>query len=149
MTDTIPDPTDRSVYPLWARDTARYGDTDLNGHLNNAAFSTFLETGRITFLLDRQADLTPPGHGFAIVRLVMDFRAEMHWGTAVEIGTAVPRVGRTSFTLAQAIFQEGACTATAECILVLLDLTSRRAAPIEGKLRAALEANGPIRARSA
>jgi len=37
----IPDPTDRSVYPLWARDTARYGDTDLNGHLNNAAFSTF------------------------------------------------------------------------------------------------------------
>ncbi len=144
MTDTIPDPTDRSVYPLWARDTARYGDTDLNGHLNNAAFSTFLETGRISFLLDREADLTPPGHGFAIVRLVMDFRAEMHWGTAVEIGTAVPRVGRTSFTLAQAIFQEGTCTATAECVLVLLDLTSRRAAPIEGRLRSALEANGPI-----
>jgi acyl-CoA thioester hydrolase len=144
MTHDATDPTDRAMYPLWARDTARYGDTDLNGHLNNAAFSTFLETGRIVFLLDPKDPLAPPGHGFAIVRLAMDFRAEMRWGTEVEIGTAVPRVGRTSFTLAQAIFQEGACTATAECVLVLLDLTARRAAPIEGKLRAALEANGPF-----
>ncbi len=131
----------RAAYPLWARDTARYGDTDSNGHLNNAVFSTFLETGRITFLLDPHAPLAPPSHGFAIVRLVLDFRAEMHWGGEVEIGTAVISIGRTSFRLAQAIFQDDACAATAESVMVLMDLTARKAAPIEGMLRDALEAN--------
>jgi acyl-CoA thioester hydrolase len=129
----------RETYPLWASDTARYGDTDSNGHLNNAVFSTFLETGRIIFLMD----LAPPGCGFAIVRLVLDFRAEMHWRGEVEIGTAVTQVGRTSFRLAQAIFQDGACAATGESVMVLMDLSARKAAPIEGRLRAALEANGP------
>ncbi len=135
------DLTRRDAYPLWARDMARYGDTDMNGHLNNAVFSTFLETGRITFLMDPKAPLAPDGHGFAIVRLVLDYRAEMHWGGDVEIGSAVLRVGRTSFSLAQAIFQDGQCVATAESVMVLLDLTARKAAPVEGALRAALEAN--------
>lgn len=138
------DPTERDFYPIRVRDTARYGDTDLNGHVNNAAFLTYLETGRITFLLNPSDPLAPAGHGFAIVRLAMDFRAEMRWGTDVEIGTAVPRIGRTSFTLQQAIFQGAVCTATAECVLVLLDLTTRKAAPIEGRLRAALATNAPI-----
>jgi acyl-CoA thioester hydrolase len=137
------DLTDPATYPIRIDDIARYGDTDLNGHINNAAFLTYLESGRIRFLLDPSRPLAPAGHGFAIVRLVMDFRAEMHWGSPVEIGTAVARVGRTSFTLMQAIFQEGRCTATAESVLVLLDLASRKAAPVEGPLRAVLEANGP------
>lgn len=137
------DPTERSLYPLWTQDIARYGDTDLNGHINNAAFLTYLETGRIQFLLNPDDPLAPPNHGFAIVRLVMDFRAEMRWGTGVEIGMAVPRIGRTSFTVHQAIFQGESCSATAESVLVLLDLQTRKAAPIEGRLRAALEAIAP------
>ena len=135
--------TRKGTYPIWASDTARYGDTDSNGHLNNAAYATFLETGRITFLADPRDSLVPPGHGLAIVRLTLDFRAEMHWGGQVEIGTAVLGVGRSSFRLAQAVFQDGLCTATAECVMVLMDLTARRAAAIDGRLRAALEANGP------
>ena len=136
------DPTDRHVYPIWASDTARYGDTDINGHLNNAAFCTFLETGRITFLADPRAPLIPPGHGLAIVRLVLDFRSEMRWGGPVEIGSAITRIGRSSFTMAQAIFQDGQCTATADCVLVVIDLTTRRSVPIDGELRSVLEANG-------
>ena len=142
MTDTPP-LTNPAMYPIWAQDTARYGDTDSNGHLNNAVFCTFLETGRITFLLAPGDPLAPPGFGFAIVRLAIDFRAEMHWGGAVSIGTAVMNVGRTSFRLAQAIFQDDVCTATAESVMVLMDLTTRRAAPIEGRLRSALEISGP------
>jgi acyl-CoA thioester hydrolase len=135
--------TKRGTYPLLATDTARYGDADSNGHLNNATFSTFLETGRILFLLDPADPLAPPGHGFAIVRLVLDFRAEMHWGGPVEIGTAVLSTGRTSFRLAQAIFQDGACVATAQSVMVLLDLGTRKAVPVEGRLREALAANAP------
>ena len=33
-------------FPLRTRDKLRYADTDRQGHVNNAVFATFLETGR-------------------------------------------------------------------------------------------------------
>lgn len=139
MTETH-DATARACYTLWATDIARYGDTDRQGHLNNAVFSTFLETGRTSFLMDPTDLLAPPGCGFVIVRMVVDFRREMHWGGVVEIGTAVRAIGRSSLTLAQAIYQDAACTATAETVLVLMDDTTRRSTPLPGSLRVRLEA---------
>jgi acyl-CoA thioester hydrolase len=130
--------TDRAVYPLWARDVARFGDTDQLGHLNNATFSTFLETGRVAFLWDQGGRLSPPGSAFVIARLELDYRAEMHWGGDVEIGTVVLSVGRTSFRLGQGIFQDDACSATAHTVIVLIDETTRKSAPLPDSLRAKL-----------
>lgn len=137
------DPTDRAYYTVWGSDTVRYGDTDLNGHVNNAAFLTYMETARTLFLLNPAEPVLPRSQGLAIVRLVMDFRAEMHWGSSVEVGIAVPRIGRTSFTMAQALFQHGNCVATAECVLVAMDLVARKATPIAGRLEAVLRAAAP------
>lgn len=119
-----------SDFPVIAHDTIRYGDTDKLGHVNNAVFSTFLETGRTRMLLGPESAAAPEGMGFALVRLVLDYRAEIHWPGTVEIGTRVLSIGRSSFTLAQAVFQNGACVATAETVLVLFDLSARRAAPL-------------------
>ena len=33
-----------------SREKLRYSDTDRQGHVNNAVFSTFLETGRVELL---------------------------------------------------------------------------------------------------
>ena len=37
-------------FPLKTYDKIRYADTDRQGHVNNAVFSTFLETGRVKIL---------------------------------------------------------------------------------------------------
>ena len=66
-----------SDYPHWSRDTIRYGDTDRQGHVNNAVFSTFLETGRVQFLMNSGRPIRAPGTNFVIARLVLDFKAEM------------------------------------------------------------------------
>jgi acyl-CoA thioester hydrolase len=128
---------------VWGGDIVRYGDTDLNGHVNNAAFLTYLETARTLFLLNPVDPVLPTGQGLAIVRLVMDYRAEMRWGASVEVGMAVPRIGRTSFTMAQGLFQHGSCVATAECVLVAMDMVARKATPIAGRLEAVLRAAAP------
>lgn len=130
--------TDRAAFTTWTQDIARYGDTDRQGHLNNAVFSTFLESGRVALLYNPADKLVPPGHEFVIARLTMDFRAEMSWGGAVEIGTVVRKLGRSSLTLGQGIFQNGTCTATAETVMVLLDDATRRSAPLSEDLRAKL-----------
>jgi acyl-CoA thioester hydrolase len=35
------------TYPHVTHDKLRYSDTDRQGHVNNAVFSTYLETGRV------------------------------------------------------------------------------------------------------
>ena len=133
---------DRDRYRCWAQDHARYGDTDRQGHVNNAVFATFLETGRVGFLYDAETPLSPPGTEFVIARLTLDFRAELDWRGAVEIGSVVTALGRSSFTVAQAIFQDGRCAATAETVIVLMDTATRRATPLPEATRCALAAMG-------
>lgn len=123
-------PLEFDAYPLKARDTIRYADTDRQGHVNNAAFATFCESGRVAFLVDPARSLAPPGTSFVIARLVLDFRAELNWPGHVDIGTRVLKVGRSSFTLAQGLFQNGRCAATAESVCVLMDEATRRATPL-------------------
>ena len=137
MADKAPLPV-LDDFPVKAIDTIRYGDTDMLGHVNNAVFSTYLETGRTRLLLSPRR-LAPEGKGFALVRLVLDYRAEMHWPGEAHIGTGVISIGRSSVGLRQAIFQDGQCMATAETVVVLFDLAERRAAPLSDDMRTALE----------
>jgi acyl-CoA thioester hydrolase len=127
-------------YPLRAMDTIRYADTDRQGHVNNAVFATWCETGRTLFLYDPDQPLAPAGAGFVIARLAIDFRAEAHWPGRVEIGSRVTMISRSSFSFAQGIFQAGRCVATAENVIVLVDQSTRRSRPLSEDLVRRLEA---------
>lgn len=125
-------------FPVTAMDTIRYGDTDKIGHVNNAVFSTFLETGRTRLLWGGDRPVAPEGASFVLARLVLDYRAEMLWPGEALIGTGVLSVGNSSITLTQAIFQGELCTATAETVLVLFDPVTRRPLPLPDDSRARL-----------
>lgn len=126
------------AYPARATDKVRYADTDRQGHVNNANFATFLETGRVEVLYDPADPLADPGAAFVIARLVLDFRAELRWPGEVVIGTRVERVGTSSVTLAQGIFQDGVCAATAETVIVQMDEATRRSRPLSARATARL-----------
>jgi acyl-CoA thioester hydrolase len=110
------------------------------GHVNNATYATFMESGRVSFLYAPERPLKPPGHDFVIVRLVIDFRAEAHYPGDVRIGTRLLALGSRSFTLGQGVFKDGACIATGESVLVLIDHDNRRAVPLPETLRERLQA---------
>lgn len=135
--------TERASFTHWTHDKLRFNDTDRLGHINNAVFATAFETGRVSFLYHPEQPLAPAGSDFVIVRLVVDFRAEMHYPGDVEIGTRLLAIGRSSFTVGQALFKDGICTATGESVLVLIDHATRKAIPLPEQLRAALRALAP------
>ncbi len=126
-------------FPFRTREKLRYGDTDRQGHVNNAVFATFLETGRVDMLINGGVDVMGPNGALVLARLVLDFRREVNWPGEVEIGTRVAAVGRSSLRLEQAVFQNGACVATGESIVVLTDVTTRRSTPFSEAARAFLE----------
>jgi acyl-CoA thioester hydrolase len=126
-------------FPFRAREKLRYGDTDRQGHVNNAVFATFLETGRVEMLINGGVDLMGPNGAFVLARLLLDYRREVNWPGEVEIGTRVASVGRSSLRLEQAVFQNGACVAAGESTVVLTDETTRRSKPFSDPARAWLE----------
>lgn len=133
------DPTDRAIYRTWTTDVLRYADTDRQGHVNNAVFATFLESGRVRVLYDPERPLAPDGAAFVIARLTLDFRSEIRWPGTVEIGTAVARLGRSSVTLVQGLFVGDRCAATAESVIVLMDEATRRSRAFPADSRAVLD----------
>lgn len=120
----------RSDYATWTFDTIRFGDTDKLGHVNNAAFSTFLETGRVHVLLDPAKPLNVPGATFVIAKLILDYKAEMRWPGEAHIGTRCKSIGRTSFVLEQVILQNDTVAALAETVMVMMDETTRKSTPL-------------------
>jgi acyl-CoA thioester hydrolase len=127
------------AFPFRTYDKLRYADTDRQGHVNNAVFATFLETGRAEFLYDPAHPLAAPGAAFVIASLSLAFQAEVTWPGQVDIGTGVTRVGTSSLALHQGVFQDGRPVAAADTVIVQVHDETRRAHPLTDTARGFLE----------
>lgn len=122
-------------FPFQTFDKVRYADTDRQGHVNNAAFSTFLETGRVEFLYDPQNPLLAENTSFVIANLNLQFVAEVNWPGKVDIGTAVTKIGNSSVKLYQGLFQNDRLVATAETVIVQMNELTRKSHPLSDKAK--------------
>lgn len=122
-------------FPSKTFDKIRYGDTDRQGHVNNAVFATFLETGRVELLYDARYPFPAEGLSFVIVSLKLDLLKEINWPGRVDIGTGVLRIGNSSITFFQRIFQNGVCVAEAETVIVQVDHTTGQSAALTNEYK--------------
>ena len=122
-------------FPHRTRDIIRYGDLDGNSHVNNAVFSTFFESGRVTLFRPPERGLMPSGLIWTLAHIAIDYLGEMQWPGDVETGIGLIDLGRTSATFQQAIFFEGNCVSTARAINVLIDFATRKPVPIPDDVR--------------
>ena len=121
-------------YPIRVGDIVRLGDIDHQGHVNNAVFATYFESGRVGLIYDQDNGLQVPGATSVVARLEIDFLGEVNWPGTVDIGTAVDEIGRSSYRFAHALFYNGACAATGRTTMVLIDRETRRSRPLPPQL---------------
>ena len=126
-------------FPFVTTDKVRYNDTDRQGHVNNAVFATYMELARVEVLHHSDLGLREDGASLVLARLVIDFRAEIHFPGEVQIGTRVGKVGRSSIAFENAIFQHGQLCGYGEAVVVLVDGSTKRSRPISDASRARLE----------
>jgi acyl-CoA thioester hydrolase len=125
-------------FPLKTYDKLRYGDTDRQGHVNNAVFSTFLETGRVELLINADPTILSGGASFVIASLKLNFIREMKWPGQVDIGTGIIRIGSSSITIYQKLFQNEETVADAETVIVQIDETNGGSKPLGKQARETL-----------
>ena len=133
-------PQDLKEFPLISTDKLRYGDTDRQGHVNNAVFMTFLETGRVEVLHRPDSPLYDDNAEFVLVNLNLDLQGEIRWPGDVQIGTAVSKIGNSSITFHQQMFQNGVCVASADSVVVQMNTTTRKSQALSETARTSLSA---------
>jgi len=127
-----------SDYPHRADDIIRFADLDAQGHVNNAVFATYFETGRVAMFREPDLGIGVANATFVLVRQEIDYLRELRWPGNVVIGTALAETGRSSFTVVQAIFNGDVCAATGRATLVMMDVSTRKATPLTDAARAKL-----------
>ncbi|MDE1148879.1 MAG: thioesterase family protein [Azospirillaceae bacterium] len=126
-------------YRFWADEHVRFNDLDPVGHVNNNAFGVYFESGRVALHRDLRQATSFPGYAVVMRKITIDYLAEITYPNDVRVGTRLIRLGRTSWTTGAALFVGDRCHATSHCVSVLMDVATRRPAPLPDNLRTALE----------
>ncbi|WP_227247542.1 acyl-CoA thioesterase [Paraburkholderia caribensis] len=127
-------------FRFWTEEKLRNADTDQFRHVNNAAIATLFESARMEIVAPESIRPLMGGTNLAVVRLLIEFNAELHFPGHVQVGSSVVEVGNTSFRVRQGLFAgaEKVCCAEAEAICVLVHGETGRPHPVGPDLRAYL-----------
>ncbi|MGJ7459140.1 acyl-CoA thioesterase [Halomonas sp. MA07-2] len=116
-------------------------DTDALGHINNTRLPAWFELARNDLFRLFTPDLDPRKWRLIMARMEVEYLAELQYGSDIEIRTYLSRLGNSSFTVTQEAWQDGLMTNIGRTVMVQFDHQSKKAMPIEGDLREALEAH--------
>jgi len=127
-------------FRFWTEEKLRNADTDQFRHVNNAVIATFFEAARMEIFAPAPIRALMDGANLAVVRLLIEFDAEVHFPGRVRVGTTVVEVGKTSFRVRQGLFVDvdDGCRAKAEAVCVLVHGDTGRPHPVTSELRAYL-----------
>jgi len=108
----------------------RFGDQDVQGHVNNSVYSTLFECSRVDFQTCGKCLTLDARQLVVIASITIDFRRELHWPATVEIRLGVSRIGRSSFGFMQELWTGDTMVATARSTQVVIDEITRRSTPL-------------------
>jgi len=123
--------------------TVRYGDLDPQSHVNNAAFITYLEHARVSYV--RQLGLWDGRSfleiGFILARVEMDYREPIQLTDLIEVGVRVSRLGNKSLVMEYLIREIDTLRVFAEgkTVQVAYDYQEKNTIPLKDSWRALIK----------
>ncbi len=126
-------------YPVAISLQTRFQDMDVNGHLNNVAFAALFESARVQInRRTRPLGERPANERSMVAAVEINYLEEGEYPGDVEVLSGIGRVGTSSWTILQAMFQNGRCIAT--CDTVVVCRTDNQAKPLRADLVSELTA---------
>jgi acyl-CoA thioester hydrolase len=135
-------PASRDDYRAFRTISTRWMDNDIYGHMNNVVHYSLFDTAVNGWLIEQKVlDI----HGGAQIGLVVEtgcrYFGELAFPDIVTAGVRVARIGSSSVRYEVGLFRNDETAAAAEgfFVHVYVDRATRRPAPLNAALRAALE----------
>jgi len=110
--------------------TPRFLETDALGHINNTVLPMWFEAARdpIFRMFTPQMDVN--NWPLILASYSVNFHAETHYGSDVEIHTTISRIGNSSFDVHQECWQQGIKTVTGTTTMVHFSHANKKSLPI-------------------
>ena len=125
----------------------RWGDMDTLGHVNNAVFFTYAESGRIAYrdaVFGGDDALSNPevDTGMILAGIDCDFIAQVKHPATLDVCCRVSHIGRSSLRYQVAMFVQGsdAPAAISNATAVWFDYKAQSPVPVPDDVRAAINA---------
>jgi acyl-CoA thioester hydrolase len=135
-----PDLTNRTTYPYFTTEKIRFGDIDRQNHVNNLAICSYIECSRVEMREVNFPDIArDPASAWLVVHFEVSFKASTGYPGSVDVGTAVLRIGNSSYVLGHGVFAGDICLATAKTTTVFGDRQNGGKRSIPDNLRHHLE----------
>ena len=119
----------------------RFRDCDMFGHVNNAAYFTYMEEARWAYWRELTGDFPHRGlPGLIMARGECDFIRPARTGERITVWLGTTRIGNSSFTMdCEMLDEQGREVARGKAILVTYDYAAESAMPVPDWLRTKLE----------
>lgn len=134
-----PERQDLEAYPFRTAIEPRFGDMDALQHLNNVAIAGLYEEARLRFTAGfRHTPAGSDGERPVLAEVTVRYLAEGRYPGTLTVGVGTLRLGRSSYVIGQAMFQDGRCIGTSDTVVVYT--ADGRPHPLPDRFRTALEA---------
>jgi acyl-CoA thioester hydrolase len=117
----------------------RVSETDGVGHINNTTIPIWLEAGRNKLFKLFTPDSSFQNWKMIILKMNVEYLAQIYFGKDVEVRTWVKRIGNSSLELYEEIHQDARVCATGTAVYVNFNLEKQKSEPIPDRIRQELE----------
>jgi len=139
--DGGPHPAELADYPVITEIPVQWGDQDAFGHVNNTVHIRWFESARIDYMLRIGLDAARAGGvGPILATITCHYRRQINWPDRVLIGTRVARIGKSSLTIAHAVYstEQQALVADGDSVIVAFDYDSQQSIRVPDEIREAI-----------
>ncbi|MDE2405283.1 MAG: acyl-CoA thioesterase [Sphingomonadales bacterium] len=117
-----PDPAllDPARYPYTCEIATRFGDLDVNQHVNNAAMVSLYEDARVRFhgASGYHASLGASGITAMVASCQLEYLGQAFYPSPLTFHVAAAELGRTSYQLLQLVRQDGRTVGFSRAVMV-------------------------------
>jgi acyl-CoA thioester hydrolase len=135
-----PDPwrLDAAAYPFTTSVQTRFQDLDPLGHINNVAMAALFEQGRVVFNRTQLAERRnrPQALRWLVAKVEINYLAEGFFPAPLDVASGIGVIGRSSWTIYSAAFQDGKCIGLCDTTVVQTDADG--STPLTDAMRAEL-----------
>ncbi|WP_455645102.1 acyl-CoA thioesterase [Methanosphaera sp.] len=121
--------------------TPRMGETDGLRHINNNTIPLWFETARnpIFRIFVPNLELTYKKWNLIMVHAEYNYLKQIYYGYDVEIRTYISKIGNSSFTVFQEVWQNGQLRGNGSTVIVYFDFVKQESQTIPPEIREQLE----------
>ena len=124
---------------IFTKIVPRVSETDGVGHINNVFIPIWFEAGRREIFRIFSPNLDFVNWKLALVKVTVEYVDQLYLAENVEIRTGIEKIGNSSFTIKEEIYQTDRLCAKGEAIYVNYNFKEKKSEAISNEIRDKLQ----------